>query len=144
MLGVLLIILLVMNTGQQQNISPSNEQSHPTRTLYSMSEKPNDAYKTKCRFYTCFDINLCALRAEKRIGVNVYEHFQYVSSSSSQTFVPETSDEYFELLSAIKKSRYYEPDEEKACVFVPALDTLSQNKMNNLELVSAILDNQPR
>ncbi len=143
LIGVLLILVLLLNTGKKQTLPAPVKKSLPTITLYSVSEKTNDAYKTDCRFYTCFDVNLCTLRLDKRIGVNVYEHYQYINTKSSHTFVPDISDEYFELLAAVKKSRYYEPDEEKACVFVSSLDTLSQNKMD-VELVSAILHNQPR
>lgn len=143
LLVVLLALLLLMKNGSTQNSPPPVDRARPTRTLYSVAEKTNSIYKTNCRFYTCFDINLCALRLNKRIGVNIYEQFQYVSSKSSQTFDPETSDEYFELLAAVKNSFYYEPDVEKACVFVPSLDTLSERSMES-QLVSAILDNQPR
>ncbi len=140
-IGILVVLFLLLNTGSRRHSSGKLEQSRPTRTLYSLSEETNVVFKTECHFHSCFNINSCSIRLDEHIGVYIYDHFEYVSSQTS--FVPEISDEYSEILSAIKKSRYYEPDIDKACVFVPSLDTLSQSKMD-IQLVSIILNSQPR
>ncbi len=139
-IGIILVALFLL-LNRQPTSRKVEHQSRPTRTLYSISKETNDIFKTGCLFHSCFDVNVCSIRFDEHIGVYVYDHFEYVSSQTS--FVPEISDEYSELLSAIKKSRYYEPDIDKACVFIPSLDTLSQAKMD-VQLISIILNSQPR
>ena len=135
----LVLFLLLLSHRREADVKI---ESRPKRTLTLVSENIDHGLKTGCSFHTCFDINQCAMGLDNRIGVYVYEQFEYTDSKGSQSFVPVVSDEYSELLAAIKRSKYYEPDFSKACVFVPSLDTLSQSRLD-AQLASVILNSQP-
>lgn len=88
----------------------------------------NPAHKTECRFYTCFEVNRCVFAVEDVLGVYIGEKYDFVAPHAP-TISPTLSVEYSELIEAVKGSRYYVSDPSKACVFIPAVDTLSQSSL---------------
>jgi len=77
-----------------------------------------------------------------KIGVHVHPKFEFVSNRTERSYKPEHSDEYSQLLSAVRRSPYYQHNASKACVFIPPIDTLSQSKLD-LGLTSTLLNSLP-
>lgn len=48
------------------------------------------------------------------------------------------SQEYYSILSAIINSQYHTQNPEEACVFVPSIDTLNQNRFRVKETSQAL------
>lgn len=83
----------------------------------------------KCNYYNCFNVYRCGFGGSGHIHVYVYPLKKYVDAQGNDIGIP-LSKEYFALLKAIVGSKYYTPHSEKACVFIPSIDTLNQNKIN--------------
>lgn len=101
----------------------------------------NPAYKTKCRFYICFEVSRCVFSLEDILGVYIGESYDFVAPRT-HTISPSMSVEYAELIAAVKGSRYYVSDPSKACVFIPAVDTLSQSAVR-VRTMSVLLNSLP-
>ena len=91
----------------------------------------------------CFDLYKCATydtRSEasgladvqqiSRLRVHVYE--QPANAAWEQAF----SAEFIEFAKAIVNSRYYEPDPGRACLFVPMVDFMDENRVDSVRLDS--------
>ena len=61
------------------------------------------------------------------------------SSVGGQSAFPAASRDLIQILEAIVESGYYTSNPEEACIFVPALDTLSESQLANSSLASAAL-----
>ena len=61
------------------------------------------------------------------MGVFVYPEAEFVVEETGDTIPLFSSVEYRELIEAVRNSRYYVEEVSKACVFVPAVDTLTQD-----------------
>ncbi len=110
------------------------------KSLQLSDEERN--FTITCRFHSCFEINDCSITIHDRIGVYVYPEFEYVDNGLQQSYTSVLSTEYAEILEAIRNSPYYQSNASRACVFVPAVDTLNENRMD-VRLVSSLLDSQP-
>ena len=98
--------------------------------------------KFTCFFHTCFEINDCVYGVNDMIGVYVYPNFEFVHNQTQESYQPKFSDEYLQLLDAVKRSPYYQRDASKACVLIPSIDMLSQSNLD-LMLTSALLNSLP-
>lgn len=98
-----------------------------------------DWWKAKCFFHNCFEINECQHTKSEKIKIYIYPTYQYLTPYLVQSNI---SDEYIEILDTIRQSVYYEPLPNKACVFVPSLDTLNQRNLD-IQLISKLLHNLP-
>lgn len=90
-----------------------------------------------CTYWDCFNIYKCGRTGHDRIAVYVYPPKKYVNENG----VPATetiSKEFYTILDTIIESKYYTSNPEEACIFVPSIDTLNQNRIN-LNLTSAAL-----
>lgn len=83
----------------------------------------------KCHFYNCFNVYRCGRRVPYKLTVYVYPWTSYVDGRGEPALNP-ISKEYRDIVSAIKESQYYTPDPESACILVPTIDTLNQNRLN--------------
>lgn len=129
------------------SISPSTQPHTTLDTLTFNTVKPfyNDTnhWKKKCQFHTCFEINDCQLQIEDRISVYIYpEHNYRFTDKEEIVHRIKPSREYLEILATIQSSEYYEPSPSKACVMIPSIDTLSQQRIN-CTLVSLMLQTLP-
>jgi len=70
-----------------------------------------------CRLSTCFDLSRC------RHGFTVHIH-------PSPEAAPFISYKYSEILKALRSSRYYTDDPERACIFVLGIDTLDRDRLS--------------
>ena len=91
--------------------------------------RDNTSGARTCRANSCFAINRCAYREQDRIGVYLSPRYSFLDEVTHAVLTPEISWEYAELLDTIKASPFYEPDQRKACVTVPHIDTLNLNTL---------------
>ena len=103
-----------------------------------LAEKRN----SKCLMHSCFDIFRCALNEDKLISVYVYPNTRFLDEKG-QAVNGEMSQEFYELLAAIVKSKYYTNDMNSACLIIPSIDTLNQNGLD-LKGTARILSGLPR
>lgn len=92
-----------------------------------------------CTYWRCFDPYRCNHYGDYRLTVYIYPWRKYVRiGNESVSMAPEPSREFVELLDAVRRSPYYEPDPKKACLFLPSIDTLNEERLNAAD-VSAVL-----
>ena len=145
---IFIIVVIVLFSSDPWLWTPSvDDPSTPRqrRTIRPVHWNETDqSLKTSCYFHSCFEINHCILGGEEeKIRVYVHQPVEFVSSRSSQTYTPESSREYEELLSAIRASRYHESNMSRACMFVPSVDTLNQGNFE-VKLTSVLLNSLPK
>lgn len=142
---VLSIIIIILQSALQSSISSTTSPHyniHKTLLIDPNKVHRNEStyWKDTCQFHTCFEINDCRFSVNDQISVYVYENYEY--SYKRDKYEAELSTEYRKILSVIKGSQYYEPDPSKACVFVPSIDILNQQRINT-SLVSYMLHALP-
>lgn len=99
--------------------------------------------KTSCHFHTCFEINDCIFGLEDRIRVHVHDPYEFHSPITLESYAPDVSQEYAEVLDAIRSSEYHESNISQACVIVPPVDTLNQQQ-HDAQIISAVLNSLPK
>lgn len=103
------------------------------RIILSVKNTASNIQNSDCAFHTCFDVTLCSLSRRDKIGVHVYDEPVFVDSKGNQLNLP-YSVEYKQLIQAVKSSSYYQSNFSRACVFIPPVDTLSQPRMNTMDI----------
>ncbi|KAF5277438.1 hypothetical protein FQA39_LY06251 [Lamprigera yunnana] len=91
----------------------------------SLSAKPHNS---KCTYWDCFNIYRCGRTGHDRISVYVYPLKKYVNMKG----VPAASlvsKEFYMILESIINSKYYTANPQEACLFVPSIDTLNQDRV---------------
>ncbi|BFG06431.1 exostosin-2 [Drosophila madeirensis] len=76
-----------------------------------------------CTFWDCLNIYKCE---HDRLKVYIYPLQEFVDEKTDKVATT-LSSEYFQILEAVLKSRYYTSNPNEACLFLPSLDLLSQN-----------------
>lgn len=87
-------------------------------------------HRSQCTHHSCLDIYHCG--HDDRLKVYIYPPSRYVDSEGIPISA-QPSKEYYQILEAIYKSRFYEADPNKACILVPSIDTLNQNRFRPQE-----------
>ncbi|KAJ4428121.1 hypothetical protein ANN_24135, partial [Periplaneta americana] len=90
-----------------------------------------------CSYYDCFNVYRCGHRGSNKILVYVYPLRKYVDERD----IPvgsQMSREFYFILQTILESRYYTPNPEEACILVPSIDTLNQNRFRVMETSEAL------
>lgn len=98
-------------------------------------------YMPKCTYWDCFNIYRCGRTGHDRIAVYVYPLKNYVNENGLAA-TNGISREFYTILHTIVESKYYTSNPLEACIFVPSIDTLNQNRIN-LNLTSAALKSLP-
>lgn len=75
-----------------------------------------------CRMETCFDFSRC--QRDFRVYVYPLEPLNSLGST------PPLSPNYQKIIAAIKESRYYTPEPDRACLFVLGIDTLDRDSLS--------------
>ena len=133
-------LMIFMNSMSPWQYNSTNKKSQILRlTQYFKSDTVE---KKECRFHTCFEINNCQFSLSDKIGIYVYPNYVYMYANDTHPQDIVTSREYNDILETIISSEYYQPLPYKACVFVPSVDTLNQQRMN-VSLISNILHGLP-
>lgn len=93
--------------------------------------------KKNCTYYTCFDVYKCSHTHSGRISVYLYPLVEFVDEEK----VPVTqkiSEEFYSILKAITKSDYFTSNPEEACLFIPTIDLLNQNRIHPKDVSKAL------
>lgn len=115
------------------------------------------ARNRNCSFWDCFNVYRCGQRGgaaaggsaaglwaeeqQERISIYVYPLKEYVDADSrKQAF--QLTKEFYTILKTIVNSPYYTANPNEACLFVPTLDTLNQNRID-VNLVGKALASLP-
>ena len=99
--------------------------------------------KPSCRFHTCFEINNCSVVRGDQIEVYVYPETDFVSEETNKDIALFKSVEYQELVDAVRGSRYYQSNASRACVFIPGVDTMSEDIVDERDM-SLVLHSLPQ
>ncbi|XP_013385446.1 exostosin-2-like [Lingula anatina] len=96
-----------------------------------------------CIYHTCFDVYGCGDNdGDHRIKVYISPLTKYVDENGISITLP-LSQEYFEILEAIVESEYFTSSPNDACLIVPPIDLLNQNKLR-VDETSQVLASMPR
>lgn len=90
-----------------------------------------------CSYYDCFNVYRCGHTGSNKIQVYVYPLRKYVDERD----IPvgsQMSREFYFILQTILESKYYTPNPEEACILVPSIDTLNQNRFRVMETSEAL------
>lgn len=85
--------------------------------------RPRDS---NCSIWTCVNPYRCG---HDRITIYVYPLQEHIDTSTGQEAAP-LSNEFYQILNTIVRSPYYTPNPNEACLFVPSIDLLNQNRFN--------------
>lgn len=138
--GFLVISLLINFSGRfihgystkLEEISLTNFDNLP-EIIVGKNTLVTNSHNYRCSYYDCFNVYRCGHKGLDRLTVYVYPLRKYVDDSSI-SIEPKMSKEYFYILKAIINSRYYNPNPEEACILVPSIDTLNQNRLRVKEI----------
>ena len=142
-ISTLLLFVRLFSSSQTDRVS--KDVVYTLQLEKTLSEKDVAQYmdsKISCRFHTCFEINTCSIGTSDLIGVYIYPNIEFITDNPKEKISSVLSIEYRELISAVKESQYYQPNASRACVFIPSIDTLSQDAVN-IGLVSRMLHGLP-
>lgn len=92
------------------------------------------ARQANCSYWDCFDVYRCGHGAgggAPRMSVYVYPLHEFVDAESGAAAAPLSRD-FHRVLRAIRESVYYTADPLEACVFVPSVDLLNQNRVDGV------------
>lgn len=87
------------------------------------------ARNPNCSYWDCFNVYKCGHGNADRMSVYVYPLQTFVDASSLAAATTLSKEFYF-ILKAIVDSPYYTADPNEACVFVPSIDLMNQNRVN--------------
>lgn len=144
-LFILIIILIaayhVFKFGDTQQhsiynaIVLSNINALPTEIL-SADSPAADVTNSSCTYFNCFNVYRCGSRGNKPL-VYVYPPKTYLDASHKPITSPMTT-EFYQILNAIISSKFYTSNPHEACIFIPSIDTLNQNRLKLQEVSQAL------
>lgn len=85
-----------------------------------------------CNHFNCFDVYLCD-PDDGRLKVYLYPIKRY-QDNDGLDISAQFTEEFHQLLKAIQESDYFVDDPRSACIFIPTVDTLSQNYLRPEEI----------
>ena len=147
-LGGLLLVSFVTITAFPSAETPSSKPAVSdidvplVLDLTSTSPERKFVKNTSCRFHKCFDVLRCGLREDGKLGVHIYPTSWRINGVNGSPLFAPLSKQFIQLLEAIESSGYYEENADEACLFVPAIETLNANRLDD-ELVSKALGRLP-
>lgn len=100
-------------------------------------DSPIISTDSHCTFYNCFNIYRCGHNSDGNFKVYIYPMAKYIDMDGIPIGA-KMSKEYHSILITIMKSQYYTQNSDEACVFVPSIDTLNQNRFRVKETSQAL------
>ena len=95
-----------------------------------------ESTNSSCTFFGCFNLYRCGSRGNKLL-VYVYPPKIFLDHEE-RPVASQITKEFYQILYAIVSSKFYTPNPREACIFVPSIDTLNQNRLR-LQQVSQAL-----
>lgn len=109
----------------------------------SIDDEVSSPRNPKCTHWNnCFNVYRCGRTGHDRISVYVYPLRKYVDADGVPA-VGVMSKEYYMILESIIDSKYYTANPYEACLFVPPIDTLNQDRIRG-NLTSKALHSLPQ
>ena len=90
-----------------------------------------------CTYYNCFDVYRCSHSRSGKISVYIYPLIEFVDEDDAP-ITKKMTEEFYNLLVAIKKSEYSTNDPNKACILIPSIDLLNQNRISPKDVGKAL------
>lgn len=138
---VLISVYYIFNFGNTQKrsehipVTLSDINALPVQTLPTES-LATDATNSSCTYFTCFNVYRCGSQGNKLL-VYVYPPKVYLDSAG-KPITSQMTREFYQILYAIITSKFYTPNPYEACIFVPSIDTLNQNRLRLQEISQAL------
>uniref|UniRef100_A0A8D8PUC0 Exostosin-2 n=1 Tax=Cacopsylla melanoneura TaxID=428564 RepID=A0A8D8PUC0_9HEMI len=143
-LSAVCLVLLLQSPQQSQQISHKylsldslNNVEYVTVNKSVKLNKRNE----KCTYFDCFNVYRCNHGGLSNLLVYIYPLKHYIDDKNIPvgSFI---SKEYFDMLMTIQKSKYFTSNPEEACIFIPSIDILNQNRFR-VEETSYALSSLP-
>lgn len=145
-ISIIIIIFGVMNT-LLPNLYSSDSDGYQHISLGNLERIPvfkipadtpiSSGRNNRCSYYDCFSVYHCGHRGSAQISVYVYPLKKYVDEKG-MPIGNQMSREFYGILKTIINSKYYTPNPEEACLYVPSIDTLNQNRFRTKETSQAL------
>lgn len=91
----------------------------------------------RCSYYDCFNVYRCGRKGLDQISIYVYPLRKFVDEYG-QPLGPYMTKEFYTILKTIVNSKYYTVNPKEACILVPSIDTLNQNRLQIKEISQAL------
>ena len=95
-----------------------------------------DPTNTSCTYFGCFNLYRCGSQGNKLL-VYVYPPKIFVDQQD-RSITNQMTREFYQILDAIVSSKFYTPNPREACIFVPSIDTLNQNRLRLSQVSQAL------
>lgn len=102
----------------------------------SGSSLVSEARVTNCTYSDCFDVYRCGRGGHNKITIYIYPLQNYQTENGNS--ISQFSKEFYIILDTIKRSKYYTPNPEEACLLVPSIDTLNQHSFSSKHVSQAL------
>lgn len=139
LLAVCLVLLLQTPIKSKQNVNNyiSLESLNDVEDVTIDKTVPLTKRNEKCTYFNCFNVYRCNHGGTSNLLIYIYPIKHYVDEKNIPvgSFI---SKEYFDILTTIQKSKYFTPNPEKACIFIPPIDVLNQNRFRPRETSLAL------
>lgn len=89
-----------------------------------------------CNYFGCFNLYRCGSQGNK-LSVYVYPPKVYLDHED-RPVTSQMTREFYQILYAITTSKFYTPNPHEACIFVPSIDTLNQNRLKLRQVSQAL------
>lgn len=89
-----------------------------------------------CTYWDCFNVYRCGRSGHNKITIYIYPLREY--HKEDDTRIAPLSRDFYDILVAIRNSRYYTADPEEACLLVPSIDTLNQYSFSTKHVSQAL------
>lgn len=139
--GVLFTVLYVFKFGNTQKHSDyipvilNDINTLPVQTL-STDITAAEPTNSSCTYFGCFNVYRCGSQGNKLL-IYVYPPKVYIDFMG-RPITSQMTKEFYQILNTIINSKFYTPNPYEACIFVPSIDTLNQNRLRLQEVSQAL------
>ncbi|ETN63850.1 exostosin-2 [Anopheles darlingi] len=151
LLLVLGLLALWYGQGAHQNATTEQLSLELTDIPQMVLDKDAELARARnrnCSYWDCFNVYRCGQRSpvgtdgeQERILIYVYPLKEYVDADSKQPAY-QLSREFYHIVKTVVGSPYYTSNPNEACLFLPTIDTLNQNRIDT-NLVGKALASLP-
>lgn len=146
--GLLLFIVVVLVSSVLFNVfsSSSPKKGHHEPVKLSGKGVPVVRFRDRapqaaprfdnCSYWDCFNVYRCGRGGHEKITIYIYPLRNIQTEFGAP--VSRYSREFYLVLDTIKRSKYYTPNPEEACLLVPSIDTLNQNTFSSKHVGQAL------
>lgn len=89
----------------------------------------SESRHSNCTYWECFNVYRCGRGGHDKVTIYIYPLKDYRREDGRP--VSQLSREFHVILDTIKRSKYYTPVPEEACLLVPSVDTLNQQSFSS-------------